>query len=251
MTFLEQVKGIAWPSSTVIDVAPGRVQILDEFYHADGDPLEMYLTPLDSSTGQFILTDLGMTLMRLSYSEELTDSLIDKVKILVSSYGLMFNDGSIEMCVCAENFKRYVFTFAMTITRVMALPELTRKREKSVFYEQLSSFVKENLTLYNPVEKYKPLPERDELVDFRLTVPNKSTPIFLYPVRDGQKATNVWGQILLFLNHDVCFRSLIVCDNFEDLSKKDQFRLTNDGDRIIFREAFEQKPKQILERLAS
>lgn len=109
-------------------VAPKRELLLTPFKHADGDPMEIYLINTDDK--RFILSDCGMTLMRLSYSTNITKGVIEDIFNIVNGYRLDFSRemGTITSEVNLENIDSYLYTFAMTVARVMALADTMEKK---------------------------------------------------------------------------------------------------------------------------
>ena len=90
------------------DVAPGREQLVTPFHHADGDPMEIYLLHSDDDT--LTLSDCGMTLMRLSYAIDISDSIMNSFQKIVNGYRMKFSEetGSIYTKVPATSFESYL-----------------------------------------------------------------------------------------------------------------------------------------------
>lgn len=236
----------------VINVAPSRDQIITSFRHADGDPMEIYSVPSEHGENYLTLTDCGMTLMRLSYTENITSTTLDNIRKIVNDYRLCFDDGVISINAPKNIINNYLSTFAMTISRVMALSSISLKRTKSTFYEDVDKFIMSSLTHFSPQKNYKPIESRNDVsVDYLLTTEMAHKLIFLYPVYDGKKATDVWGQINFFLNNKIDFRSLILYDDSHELSKKEFNRLTSEGDKLLRAKDFEVSSERVIKRLAS
>ena len=73
----------------------------------------------------------------------------------------------------------------------------------------------------------------------------------MYAVRDDARAGDVWGRLNFFLREGIDFKSLIVCEDLHELSKKSQTRLTADGDKVIFLETFRQNGLGICNKLSA
>lgn len=220
----------------LFDVAPGRVQILAPFFHADGDPMEIYAFSSDQSDS-VMLSDCGMSLMRLSYTENITDSILDKVKNLVNQYRFNFIDGEITTIAPLSSLSSYLSNFAMTISKVMGLTELSRKQKTSKFKEQIDSFIMDSFSNFNPIRNYI-IDEKDKVsVDYKLVNPKTSDlQLFIFPVTNNANANEVWGTLQFCFNAKLKFRSLVACENFSTLSKTIQSRINNNSDSIILKE---------------
>lgn len=246
-TYVDNLKQI-----NCVNVAPSRDQIITSFRHPDGDPMEIYSLPSDLGDEYLKLTDCGMTLMRLSYTEKITDGVLDNANKIVNDYRLNFDQGSISVDAPKAALNSYLSTFAMTISRVMALSSISTKRSMNTFYEDIDAFIMKSLTQYSPEKDYKPITSRDDVsVDYLLRTEMAHRLIFLYPVRDIKKANDVWGRINFFLNNGVEFRSLILYDDSNELPRREFNRLTLEGDKLLRAEDFKSSSERIIERLAS
>ena len=71
-----------------VERRPGILQIIAPYYHSDGDMHEVYLVR-NMGTGEWSLSDLGQTLMRLSYTfDTLSDGRDALVQNIVAENGL-------------------------------------------------------------------------------------------------------------------------------------------------------------------
>lgn len=121
-----------------------------------------------------------------------------------------------------------------------------------LFYEMLSEYIDENLRQYQPISKYYPIKEREDLeVDYRLNL-NTQKPIFLFGVKDSYKARLTTISCLEFMRHKLPFKSVIVHQNFDGLSKKDRLRLTSAADKQFTDfDDFKENATEYFEREAS
>jgi hypothetical protein len=127
------------------------------------------------------------------------------------------------------------------------------KREviQSLFYEMLTEFIEESLKKYNPRPKVLPVPERDDLeVDFEFDI--KPRPIYLFGVRDSAKARLTTISCLEFQRSKIPFKSFVIHEDFENLSRKDRSRITSAADKqFISLDDFKANAEQVLEREAA
>ena len=88
----------------------------------------------------------------------------------------------------------------------------------------------ENLQKYQPSKDYYPLPKHQEYkVDYYFN--NRSRPIFLFEVPSNTSARLTAISCLKFQNEAIPFRSAIVLEDLEILSRKDQARLMSIADK--------------------
>ena len=124
------------------------------------------------------------------------------------------------------------------------------KREviDSLFFEQLKEYIYSELTNYKPEEKVFPLKERDDLEADYAFHPN-GYPVYLFGVKDVPKARLAAICCLEFQKQQQKFRSYVVHEDFEKLSKKDRARLTSACDKqFISLDDFRENATIFLER---
>lgn len=236
--------------ASICPVAPGRFQLSVPYYHADGDPMEIYALS-DSEDGTVILTDCAMTLMRLSYTENITDSLLDNVKKLVNQYGFQFEGGQIFAKAPIASLSSYVANFAMTISKVMGLSQLSKNRNVSKFKENIDAFIMQNLKKYNPQKDYVIDDQDDVKADYRLINPvAEDIQLFIFPIINTSNAIEVWGTLQFCLNANILFRSLVACEDLSKLSVVAQKRMANNSDSfLLYEDDFYANVEQKIERL--
>ena len=124
------------------------------------------------------------------------------------------------------------------------------KREiiASLFYELLEDFTMTKLQDFRPQKAFLPLPERDDLeVDY--SFPVNGTSLYLFGVKDSSKARLTTISCLEFIRHKLPFRSIVVHEDFDALSRKDRSRLTSACDKqFTSLEDFRSGARQFLER---
>ncbi len=107
------------------------------------------------------------------------------------------------------------------------------KREviQSLFYEQLAEFIEERLAEYNPRPGALPIAGHDEYeVDYQFDAGPR--PLYLFGVKDSDKARLVTISCLEFQCRRLPFKSVMVHQDFESgISKKDRVRITSAADK--------------------
>ncbi|MFH1005303.1 MAG: DUF1828 domain-containing protein [Bacteroidota bacterium] len=225
---------------------PGIYQLFLPFYHEDGDMVEIYL---QKENNHWKISDFAMTYMRLSYSYKVDTENKEKIfqKIIIEN-GLKEENGNIFITANDEGLYPSILQFATGVSKASSMRFFKREVIESLFYEMLEEYILSELQSYKPEENITPIEERDDLeVDFAFH-PN-GYPVYLFGVKDVPKARLAAICCLEFQKHQQKFRSYIVHDDFEKLSKKDRARLTSACDKqFISLDDFRENAVKFLER---
>lgn len=211
---------------------PGIVQVLAPLFHEDGDMVDMFIAMPKDAGGIIRISDHGMTLMRLSYSFNVDTPTKQKIlDRIINENGIQQQRGRLYLDTMPEALYPSLLQFAQAIAKISNMQILKSEIVKSLFYEMLGEFINSKLNPYRPFREYHPVPDRDDLdVDWKFDTHPKH--IFLFGVNNTSKARLATLACLEFQRKLVPFRSVIVHENFEDeLSKKDQTRITNVVDK--------------------
>lgn len=225
----------------------GVVQLLAPLYHEDGDMVDIFL---QERNGHVRITDLGMTLMRLSYSFDVDTANKERIfHRILSENRVSEENGNLFIDTKPESLYPAILQFSQTVAKVANMRLYKREVIQSLFYEILTEFVEERLGSYNPRPDVLPISQRDDLeVDFSLET--KPHPVFLFGVKDTAKARLVTISCLEFQRASVPFTSFVVHEDFEGLPKKDRSRITSAADKqFISLDDFRENVVPNLERL--
>jgi hypothetical protein len=225
----------------------GITQLLLPVYHEDGDMVDLFIRQEENSN--MILSDYGMTIMRLSYEYEIDTENKERIfQKILSEHGLTENNGSIEMSAIPETIFQDIMHFTHALAKIGSMSYFKREVIESLFYEQLEEYVTKELSSYNPKKDVTPIEGHEEYqVDYEIR-PN-GTPNYIFAVKDVSKARLATISCLEFMRRKLNYRSIIVHEAFENLPKKDQLRLTNACDKqFTSLEEFEEHGKEFLER---
>lgn len=212
---------------------PGMFQLVAPLFHEDGDMVDIFLSQPDPAFDQPILiSDCGMTLMRLSYSYDLDTPTKRKIfdRILAEN-GVLEDQGRLFLHASPNHVYPAILQFAQTIAKVCNMQLFKRELIRNQFYETLNDFVQTSLNRFQPQPEFTPIPSRDDLaVDWHLSLPRR--PIFLYGVKDNSKARLAALSCREFELAHISFQSVIVHEDFENgIGKKDQTRITSASDK--------------------
>jgi hypothetical protein len=230
----------------VVEKRPGIYQLFLPFYYEDGDMMEFFL---QKENGLWKVCDYAMTYMRLSYSYNIDTENKEKIFLkIISENGLNEENGNIFIIAKDDNLYPSILQFITGISKVSSMRYFKREVIESLFYEQLDEFIFSELQNYRPQKNIFPIQNRDDLeVDFAL-YPN-GHPVYLFGVKDVPKARLAAICCLEFQKHNLKFRSYIVHEDFEKLSKKDRARLTSACDKqFVSLDDFKENAVKFLER---
>lgn len=236
-----------------------HLETLDEFtyrlylpvFHEDGDMLSIYISK-DPASDEFIIHDFGNTLMRLSYTFDLKSNHKQEIldNIVKSSFGY-FDDDELLLKTHNQNLAQTVLQYTQLVSKVSNMDILRRETIRSLFYEELNEYVESSFSNFSPTPHYAPIQNRTDLVvDWSFTIKDK--PLFLYGVKDNNKAKEVTICCLEFWKASLPFSSIIIYEDFYSIGKNEQTRLTNVADKqFITFDDFKSEGINYFERLSA
>lgn len=206
------------------------------FCFPDGDPYQIYIREMPG--GILRLSDMGHTLMHLSYENEIDKFregtrglLLNQIK---AENSVEENDGEFYIETELESLGSNIFRLGQAITKIYDLTFLNRARAESTFYEDLN----EQLVRIVGQEKvikdyfYEGIENaRDYPIDYR--VEGKYAPIFVFgiPNRDKARLATIILERLLRAKAD--FDSLLIFSDQGSIPRPDLARLSNAGGEMI------------------
>lgn len=220
----------------VVSKNENLLRVETPFYFADGDPYQIYIKEMPG--GIMRLTDMGHTMMHLSYEND-----VDKFR--QGTRGILFNQilsetfvnedsGEFFVDSTADNLATSIFKLGQALTKINDLTFLNRARAESTFYEDL----KEQLIKIIPEEKinkdyfYEQMENASDYpIDYRIE--GKHSPLFLFgiPNKDKARLTTIIIERLLRAKAD--FDSLLIFADQKTIPSGDLARLSNAGGEMI------------------
>jgi Domain of unknown function DUF1828 len=211
---------------------PGVLQVMAPLFHEDGDMVDIFIDEPRNGSNKLRVSDHGMTLMRLTYSYDLDTE--NKQRIfsrILAENRIQEQDGRLYVEAEPERLYPAILQFAQTLAKVSSMQFFKREVIQSLFYEQLAEFIEERLAEYNPRPHALPIPDHDEYeVDYRFDAGPR--PLYLFGVKDTDKARLVTISCLEFQRRRLPFKSVMVHQDFEGgITKKDRIRITSAADK--------------------
>jgi hypothetical protein len=252
MTYLDLLRAQFNNQVSFREKRPGVLQLLAPLYHEDGDMVDIFLEPTNGGQENIRICDHGMTLMRLSYSFDIDTPNKERIfQRILSENRISEEKGNLFLDAKPESLYPAVLQFAQTVAKVSNMQLFKREVIQTLFYEMLGEFIDDALKKYSPRPKVLPIPERDDLeVDFEFSI--KPRPIYLFGVKDSAKARLTTISCLEFQRAKIPFKSFVVHEDFENLTKKDRSRITSAADKqFISLDDFKANGAQVLGREAA
>ena len=210
---------------------PGDYQLIVPICHEDGDMVDIYLRESPRGDAYIRICDLGMALMRLSYSYDLSTDARRRIfdGILINNR-VANDDGNLCLDMPVGALYEGIMQFAGCVQKVCNMRYWARETVRSAFYDDLNDYITSNLTSYSPVARQTPLPNAGVFsVDWTLT--HNRRDFYLFGVLGNDKAKNVAITLLEFQKATLPFISLVIHEDMEALGRRERQYLTRNADR--------------------
>lgn len=206
------------------------------FYFADGDPYQLYIKEMPG--GILRLTDMGHTLMHLSYENDIEKlregtrgSLLAQIK---AETLIEEEEGEFYIETELGNLGSSIFRLGQALTKINDLTFLNRARAESTFYEDLTEQVFRIVGQENVVKDYF-YEGMDNAMDYPIDyrVEGKYLPIFIFGIPNRDKARLATIILERLLRNKADFDSLLIFSDQGSIPRKDLARLSNAGGEMI------------------
>lgn len=209
------------PANTfqVREKRPGIFQLIAPIFHDDGDMVSIYLEKASDDTIR--ICDHGMSLMRLSYLFDIDSDKKKKVlNDIIANRGASLESGSIEMVVPNGNLFSGIMNYSQLVSEVCNMEILSREVVSSLFYDYLG----ESVELIRETKKIAyikdyQVPGQSEVnVDYAFLGNGETRPIYLFGVKDTNKAQRTAINCLNLTLNGIPHRSVSVFENIDDVT---------------------------------
>lgn len=208
---------------------PGLYKVLLPFFHEDGDMYDIFIESCPNDNSLVRISDYGLTLMKLSYDFDVdTPNKQSVLESIISQNHCHFDGGNIFLDVIPTHVSGAIYQFSQVIAKISNMDIISKETLKSYFYEYLSEFVMNSFKKYNVKHDIYPTDDKDLKVDFE--IPNER-PIYIFGVNDNVKASKVVISCLTFASKNIPFRSLVIPEDIDILSKFNRNQLINVSDK--------------------
>ena len=193
----------------------------------DGDGINVYL---ERTTGGWRVTDLGTTMMRLSYDHDLSKVLsgtrLKTLQNILAETGTQEDDGEIFAEVPADQLMTGIFAVGQAATRAGDLSLWTRVRAESTFMDDLRERIYSSVASERVTENYvvAGVPEAsDYSIDFKIDTGRR--PLFIMGVSNRDKAKLATITFQHLRQFHVSFDAMAALSRLEDVPNADLRRL--------------------------
>lgn len=233
----------------------GQIMITTPFRFPDGDGFSVYLKRLPS--GGIRLSDMGSTLMHLSYEQDI-DKLKEGVKQkvysqILSEMGIEDDDGELFLEAPANKLAQSIFQFGQALTRIHDIPFINRVQVESTFYEDLYRHLSDIVSIENIIKDYV-APNVDKAEDYKadFCIIGHKRPLLVFGVPSQTKARLATIVIQYLHSKKFEFSGMVVYSDMTSLPRGDVARLTTAAnDQISSIEEIEALRSKVLHSIAS
>ncbi len=205
----------------------GAYQLIIPILHEDGDMVDIYLQASPLGENHVRICDFGLTLMRLSYTLNMTDArqrILDSILINNKVNNI---DGNLYLDASLDLLYEYVLQFAGCVQKVCNMRYWSRETVRSAFYDDLEDYITTELKEFSPSPDFTPIEGYPVSVDWRLK--HNSRDLYVFGVLGNDKAKVVAIAMLEFEKERTPFVSLVVHEDMEGLGKKERQYLTKNA----------------------
>lgn len=229
---------------------PGIMKLVAPLFHEDGDMIDIFL---EQHGDRVRVCDHGLSLMRLSYQYDIDTQNKEKIfRQILTENCVQEAGGNLFIDVGANDLYPAVLHFGQVVAKVCNMGLYRREVIANLFYETVDEFVMTDLRRFQPKETVQPLAGREELeVDYAFEAGR--TPIYLFAAKekDSAKLRLIVIACLEFQKASLPFRSLVVHQSFDALTKKDVKLVTSAVDKqFVSMDDFREHGAVAVERLA-
>lgn len=134
MTTIEDLNGIIRaridPEAMVFARRPSVFQVSLPVYMADGDGVSVFVKP--RRDGRFTVTDMGMTLMRMSYAGNVSEKMERSIERLAESVGFSLKGGEIRCVVGSREVVAALFGLVQIETQAEPMMRERRQADRAM-----------------------------------------------------------------------------------------------------------------------
>lgn len=233
MTIAEMLNNSPAESFQLREKRPGIYQLIAPIFHDDGDMVSIYLE--EAGENLVKICDHGMSLMRLDYLFDMDSD--KKRKILddiIRSRGAILEQGDIELFVPGSKLFSGIMSYAQLVSEVCNMDILSREIVSNLFYDYLRESIekiKENTKIHF-IKDYEVKDASEICVDYAFLGNGKQRPIYLFGVKDTNKAQQTTINCLTMTIKNIPHKSVCVFENIDTITKFARNSLLNASDKV-------------------
>lgn len=234
MTISEMLANTPATTFQVQEKRPGIFQLIAPIFHDDGDMVSIYLEKASDDTIR--ICDHGMSLMRLSYLFDLDSDKKKKVlNDIIANRGASLESGSIELVVPNTDLFCGIMSYSQLVSEVCNIEILSREMVSSLFYDYLGESIERIRELNSKltyIKDYQPKGHSEINVDYAFLGDGKVRPIYLFGVKDTNKAQQTTINCLTMTLESVPHKSIAVFENIDNVTTFARNSLINASGKV-------------------
>ncbi|MCD5972177.1 DUF1828 domain-containing protein [Pseudomonas quasicaspiana] len=218
-----------------LNMSEGRAVVALPMSARNGDQIMAYLS---QTTAGWRISDMGTTMMKLSYENELgklfSGARAQLLQTILNESSLSEDDGELFIEVPGDALPRGLFTLGQGITRIEDIGLWTRTRIESTFHDDLRGILNGFLSAAILEEEYiVPEISNGESYPVDYYIHTTGRPLYVFGVNTKEKAmlATIILQHLQKAGHS--FDSMVICSNIEEIPKPDKRRLLNAANDVV------------------
>lgn len=209
-----------------------RAEGIDKFYvstpfrYEDGDHIELYLK---TAKGRLVLTDDGLTLMKLSYDvPEYDSSARNKIieRVLITE-NVSNDEGALVLETTEEELGSACLSLIEAILKISDVAYLKKEVVRSVFFEEFKIFIEQRIT-NRQVRFRHNFPDTDPHGTYPIdcVIQNGGLPLFSFAVTSDSNCRDATITIMHY-EKVMEFHSMVVFEEQESIGRNALARLTD------------------------
>ena len=208
----------------------GEFQVILPILHEDGDMVEIYLQETPERDGYLRICDFGHTLMRLSYTFEVSSTSRQRIlESILYNNGVTSDGGNLYLETPTDKLYESILQFAGCVQKVCNMRYWSREAVRSAFYDDLRGHMEQEMGIFKPVPDVLPIEDFPIAVDWTLERNRRN--LYVFGVLGNDKAKNVAIALLEFQKQSLPFIGIIVHEDMEDLGRRESVFLTRNADK--------------------
>ncbi len=220
----------------LVERQDGAVMIRTYFEFPDGDRYAINIT--EQSAGTFRLSDLGHTLMEISYKLDI-NSLYEGTRRailerIMEENSIQWEGRDFFLDTSLVELPEALFRFIQALTRIYDITLLSRTHVESTFNDDLSEIIFALVEEERIQREYHPhVPNAEAYpVDYYIKC-SADVPLFLFGVSNQSKARLITIKLSHYHRYELQFNSILIFDNQSKISRMDLTRLSDVGGEMI------------------
>lgn len=194
--------------------------------------MNIYLEEVENN--QIRISDNGTSLMRLSYLFDFdTDNKKKILNDIVLKRGAEFDRGNITLTTKRNTIFESLMSYVQLVSEICNMDILSHETIANLFYDYLISAIKDMHISAKYVQDYQPTQNPDLIIDHAFWGHKEQRPIFLFGIKDTNKAQQSTIQCLMLKLERVPHKSVAVFQDIDSIAGRAKRTLLNATGKVF------------------